>query len=316
MQRSLVNRSVSNTRSTDNTTAVNSSLGTGVLLTTNGVLSAQTSTSAATASTIVARDASALSDFNVTRLNNATSQLVFWPSGAGNTIAVSATNPATASRVVTIPDPGANANFMLTEGAVQAVNGAKSFTNAVAIAATSSQLVLGQTQTVTVSAVAPAASRLHTLIDPGVNSTFAMLDGAQTFTGNTIMSSGFRTSHQTRFVMAAVPFVTSASTVLTAASILTGLIEVGDGGASFNAVTDTAANILAALPAAERTVGVTIPFAIANNSVKNLTGITVGTGVSLQTGDNGAILALTRARQYLLQFTDVGTGTEAAVLYG
>jgi hypothetical protein len=135
-----------------------------------------------------------------------------------------------------------------------------------------------------------------------------------TFNSNVSVTAGLVSKNPPRFAVSSVPIINSAVTTITAAMMLAGLIEVGDAGAAFTAVTDTAANILAALPAIERVVGACIPFFIANNSVKALTAITAGAGVTLGTGDNGGILNLTRGRSYIMQFT--GIGTPACTLYG
>lgn len=57
------------------------------------------------------------------------------------------------------------------------------------ITATSNQLTLGTTNTTTISATAPAASRTYTIPDVLANSSFAMLAGTQTFNGAKTFSS-------------------------------------------------------------------------------------------------------------------------------
>lgn len=73
------------------------------------------------------------------------------------------------STVVSIPDPGsATANFVLDK-ATATIGGAKTFSSAVTINPTTNQLVLGVTNTTTISATAPSTSRVVTLADPGAN---------------------------------------------------------------------------------------------------------------------------------------------------
>jgi hypothetical protein len=88
--------------------------------------------------------------------------------GSGNTATISALAPA-APRIYTINDPGtATANFVMSEG-IQTINSVKTFTSAIKNTALTNQLVLGLTQTVTISGVAPAASRVYSIQDAGAD---------------------------------------------------------------------------------------------------------------------------------------------------
>lgn len=81
------------------------------------------------------------------------------------------------STVVSIPDPGAStADFVLNAGTAT-IAGAKTFSSAVTINPTTNQLVLGVTNTTTISATAPAASRVVTLADPGANANLITSTG-------------------------------------------------------------------------------------------------------------------------------------------
>jgi hypothetical protein len=71
----------------------------------------------------------------------------------------------------------------------QTVGGAKTFSNAVNVSATTNQLTLGTGTTVTVTAPAPAANNTYTIPDVGTTATFVMTAGAQTIAGTKTFSS-------------------------------------------------------------------------------------------------------------------------------
>jgi hypothetical protein len=150
--------------------------------------SATTAASTNTASAIVARDGSgnfsagiitasltghASSDLALTggtltgalTINPTTNQLVLGGVSAGTTTTITSTAPAS-NRTYTITDAGAAANFVMTEGA-QTLNATKTFSSAIPITATTNQLVLGTTNTTTITSPAPSASRTYTLPDFG-----------------------------------------------------------------------------------------------------------------------------------------------------
>jgi len=107
---------------------------------------------------------------------------------AAHTAVLSVTMPS-ANRVYTIPDTGADASVLMTQG-TQTVVGATTFSTAVTITPTTNQLVLGTTRTVTISATQPAStSRTWTIPDITGNGTFAALEGTQTFSGAKTFSS-------------------------------------------------------------------------------------------------------------------------------
>lgn len=111
----------------------------------------------------------------------ATNQIVFDPV-AGNKVTLTVPVPA-ANTTVTLPDPGvAAASIVLTESA-QTINGALTLTSALNVTPTTNQVVLGVTNTTTLNAVAPAASRVYTIPDSGADATFVMTEGAQTVNG-------------------------------------------------------------------------------------------------------------------------------------
>lgn len=111
-------------------------------------------------------------------LQKTTSQIVL---GTTNTTTINATAPA-ASRVYTIPDAGGAASFVLT-GGTQTLSGATTFSAGVTIAATTNQIVLGTTNTTTITAPAPAAGRVYTIPDAGGAASFVLNVGASTISG-------------------------------------------------------------------------------------------------------------------------------------
>lgn len=76
-----------------------------------------------TGGTLLVENSSAAVTFGSLTLSNAINQLTF---GSGNTILITAPAPSS-SRTYTLPDVGANASFVMTEG-TQTINGAKTFT--------------------------------------------------------------------------------------------------------------------------------------------------------------------------------------------
>src|SRR5579872_4347319 len=121
-------------------------------------------------------------------------QLVF---GSGQTVTVNSIPPA-ASRTYTIPDTGANSQFVMTDGN-QVINGMKTFTTPpvfpsesfpfITLVNANNQLIFGMAQTITVSAPAPAANRIYTIPDTSANSQFVMTDGNQTINGTKTFTS-------------------------------------------------------------------------------------------------------------------------------
>jgi len=66
----------------------------------------------------------------------------------------------------------------------QSVAGTKTFTDPIVQNDTTNQLVLGVTNTTTISATAPSTSRTVTIPDPGANASFVMTEGTQTINGS------------------------------------------------------------------------------------------------------------------------------------
>ena len=95
-------------------------------------------------------------------LTNTMNQITF---GSGNVVVMNVPAPA-ATRIYTLPDTGANSQFVMTDGA-QTINGVRTYTSGIVVNATTNQLVLSSPNTVTVTAPSPAASRIYTIPDAG-----------------------------------------------------------------------------------------------------------------------------------------------------
>ena len=117
-------------------------------------------------------------------LTNTTNQITF---GSGNVVVMNVPAPSS-TRIYTLPDTGANSQFVMTDG-TQTINGVRTYTSGLVVNATTNQLVLSSPNTVTITASSPAASRVYTLPDTGANSQFVMTDGAQTINGIKTFSS-------------------------------------------------------------------------------------------------------------------------------
>lgn len=112
-----------------------------------------------------------------------------------------------------IPNPGnavAAATFALLQLA-QTFTAAQTFATTVTISATTNQLVLGTTNTVTLTSPAPAASRTYTIPDVLGAADFVMTAGAQTIGGIKTFNAG------------AGAITMSASTIAMGANKITGL---------------------------------------------------------------------------------------------
>lgn len=156
-------------------------------------------------------------------------QLVLGAEG-GTTTTITSPAPA-ASRVYTIPDAGGAASFVMT-ASNQTISGTKKFSSGVAVSATINQIVLGTTNTITITAPAPSASRVYTIPDVGGASSFILSAGNQTFTGAKSFAVGisiFDTSNQ--FILGTTN--TTTITVPTPAASRTYTVPDAGGAASF-----------------------------------------------------------------------------------
>ena len=110
-------------------------------------------------------------------------RMVIAPSdNAGDTLTEIAVVSQAGARTYSVPDAGGNASFVMTAG-TQTIAGAKTFTDPITQNDTSNQIVLGVTNTVTINATAPAASRVLQIPDPGADALFVMSQGNQTIVG-------------------------------------------------------------------------------------------------------------------------------------
>lgn len=108
------------------------------------------------------------------------STLITSSDNTGDTVTTINVAAQASTRAYTIPDAGAStASFVMTEGTAT-IAGLKTFSSAVTINPTTNQLVLGVTNTVTINAVAPSASRVHEISDVAAAGYFALLGAAPT----------------------------------------------------------------------------------------------------------------------------------------
>jgi hypothetical protein len=115
----------------------------------------------------------------------ASNQLVL---GNTRTVTLTAPTPLITNRTHTIPDISGNGTFAFLEG-TQTFSGSKTYSAAITVTPVTNQLILGTTNTVTLNAAAPAASRTYTIPDTLANSSFIMSDLNQTINGNKTFNS-------------------------------------------------------------------------------------------------------------------------------
>src|SRR5258708_1154287 len=112
-------------------------------------------------------------EHNSLALRNVTNQIILGnPYFLGNMSTITAPLPAS-SRTYTIPDAGSSCNFLMSAGS-QTFTGATTFSQPISVTPTTNQVVLGTTNTTTLSAIAPSASRTYNIIDVAGNSEFVM----------------------------------------------------------------------------------------------------------------------------------------------
>jgi hypothetical protein len=93
---------------------------------------------------------------------------------------------------INIPNPTglslSDADFVLTEMS-QTINGSKTFSSTSTFSSVTNQIILGTTNTTTISSVAPSASRVYSIQDAGANTDFIMSAGTQTVSGSKTFSN-------------------------------------------------------------------------------------------------------------------------------
>jgi hypothetical protein len=201
-------------------------------------------------------------------INPTTNQIVL---GTTNTTTINSTAPA-ASRTYNIIDAGGAADFVMT-AATQTIGGAKTFSSAVTINPASNQLVLASgVNALTLNSGTSAAARTYTVPDVGATGTFALLQGAQTFSALKTFSAGV-----------AITGGTAATQVLSVAGTTW---TVGNGPT----ITEAGAATFA--------TSVTSPLIVGGSSVsqvltiKSTTGIGTSDRIDFTVGNNGAVTGL------------------------
>jgi len=221
-------------------------------------------------------DPTATPTFASETLTNTTNQLVL---GTTNTTTLNVTAPA-ASRTYTIPDSGANSSFVLTDG-TQTINGNKTFSSRIAITPTLNQIVLGTTNTTTISANPPGASRTYSIPDVFTTAAteFVMSTGIQTISGvKTFSSSVFLTG------LVANGMLSLTSTGLVNSNLLAnGQIFIGrTGNTPINTtLTGTANQII--VTNGSGSITLSTPQNIATTSSPTFAGLTINGNINVGT---------------------------------
>jgi hypothetical protein len=202
----------------------------------------------------------------------------------------------------------------------------------VAISNATNQLSFGTTNTTTINAAAPSASRTYTIPDAGANASFVMSAGNQTIAGTKTFSSAPVLSS----VTASRPLkvdgsnnVTSGTIDLTSSNDVTGTLPVANGGTGLASYTTgqivyaSTTNTLAGLNAgstgqvlsvngsgvpAWTTLSNTLPGGTATNSTLRYNGTGWVENTSVLASSDGAI-TLTKATNQLV----LGTGNTSTI---
>lgn len=122
-------------------------------------------------------DAGATPTFASEALTATTNQLIL---GTTRTYTITAPTPATSSRTLTIPDPGTNASFVLTESA-QTINGKLTLTN--------STFDWINSHTSSIAIASQTLGKTYTIPDVQANANFIMSAGSPAFTVALAMGS-------------------------------------------------------------------------------------------------------------------------------
>lgn len=170
----------------------------------------------------------------------------------------------------------------------QTIGGTKTFSSGAVISAITNQLVLGTTNTVTITSPAPAASRVHTIPDV-ISANFVMSEGAQSVNGAKTFASSVTINPTTNQLVFGVTNTTTITSPAPAASRVYTIPDAG-GAASFvmTAGTQTIAGTLT-LPA---TVNYTSAGSIVKSGVGALT-ITNASAAGLTFAGTGTVSAPT-----------------------
>jgi len=221
-------------------------------------------------------------------LTAASNQVVVQPGGSGTTDTLNFVQPASSSRVITFPDPLANAN-VIYDVLAQTLSGAKTFSSTVVLTPSSNQISIvpggGLNPQFNITASAPAANRNITIADPLGNDTLAYLAATQSLSNKTV-TGPMNVIHVTATV--AVTAAQSGSTIfidssaaavsITLPTIAAGLkykfIVTSSSLASAVTIVAPSANQAGLVIAGDATAFGTVPFSAKTNVI-------LGTGSKL-----------------------------------
>ena len=162
---------------------------------------------------IIEGTSSSTPTFTSETLTATTNQLIL---GTTNTTTINSVAPAS-SRTYSIPDAGTNSSFVMTNG-TQTINGSKTFSSAVIINPVTNQVVLGTTNTTTITAPAPASSITLTLPNSASDTIMARNTG-DTMTNKTITDTTNNVAAKSLF-SASTTIDVSASTAPSSGQVL------------------------------------------------------------------------------------------------
>ncbi|CAN5306326.1 hypothetical protein BH10PAT1_BH10PAT1_2890 [soil metagenome] len=152
-------------------------------------------------------------------------------SGASNTITNIGNSSLTNSSLTVTAGTGLTGGGLVSLGGSVTLNAAQDIATSASptfagltLSNTTNQLVLGTTNTVTISSIAPASSRTYTLPDFGSNDTFTGIAATQTLTNKTISGSSNTLSNIGNGSL------TNSSVTINSAGVLTGGGSVSLGG--------------------------------------------------------------------------------------
>lgn len=190
-------------------------------------------------------------------LTDTSNQIVL---GTTRTATLTAPTPATSSRTYTFPDLIGDYSVVATIGA-QTIAGAKTLSSALTITPTTNQLVLGVTNTTTISATAPTASRVYTIPDVGGNANFILDAGGQALAGTSLVLSD--TTNQIRLGTSG-----SHNTLLSATNPAANItVTIPDLGASYSIVGTAGSQTIAGAKTFSNNVAMTSSNSGAQNIV-------------------------------------------------
>lgn len=230
--------------------------------------------------------------------NAASNQIVLQPGGSGTTLTITAANPATSSRVLTLPDPGGADSFTyaaiaqtLTNKTISSAAVTGTFTGAAAwtgtqtfgvspsLTAASNQLVIqpsGSGNTITINATNPASNRIYTIPDTGADCNIQM--GIPTVNHITSTATGVITnalSGMLFYIDSAAAAVTVQLPAPTRAGLIFKFVVTSSSLANAATIASTGANLFANIQSNDGTV------VTGGNPSTAKTNVILGTGSKL-----------------------------------